>query len=110
MSSAQKKRGYGTRGQGRADERIPYIAQRRPVVHFRMHVVALTELATLSVGISMRGFMGVSPYSISTRLIRSSRLLIHCLSRIENLFPEQRVGIPFDTPKGVHIYLPAKYL
>ena len=60
MSSAQKKRAYGTRGQGRADEHIPYIAHRRPVVHFRMHVVALTELATLSVGISIRGFMGVS--------------------------------------------------
>lgn len=44
MSSALKKRAYGTRGQGRADERIPYIAHRRPVVHFRMHVVALTEL------------------------------------------------------------------
>lgn len=59
MSSAQKKRDYGTRGQGRADERIPYIAQRRPVVNFRMHVVALTELGILSVGISMRAFMGV---------------------------------------------------
>ena len=108
MSSAQKKRGYETRGQGRADERIPYIAQRRPVVNFRMHVVALTELGD-SVGWHFNAWI-YGCISISTRLIRSSHLLIHRLSRIENLFPEQRVGISFDTPKGVHIYLPAKYL